>query len=258
MARYHLVSPSTLHLTDTTQANDLCYWKLHYDAPGMREGITLYLSPDGRYLTPTLYDVSLDPLEEERRRNAEVMKALLDGDAPSQGSVKAPVTIVEFSDYECPFSKRLTETLATDVLPAEGQNIRIVFRNFPLGIHPWAKTAALMSECAAHQSSSNFWSLNSFLFEKQKILKQDNIEQQVSSFVADRPEFDSNAFHSCLENHLGLGSLMRDMELGQVYGVHSTPTYFINGVRFEGAKDATQIRALIQAAIHNELLTSQN
>ena len=254
--RYHIAASSSFHLVNLIQANEECYWKFSYEIPETKRDITWYLSPSGQYLSPTLYDIRLDPLEEERSRNDQLMKSLLSGDPPSRGPVNAPVTIVEFSDFECPYCKRFTDTLEKEVLPSEQSNVRVVFRNFPLSIHPWAKAAAQMEECAALQKPEAFWALNDYFFENQKSLTFDNLNAQVTLFVAGSPYFDKSAFHSCEEKELGIGLMMQDMDLGKKYGIHLTPTYFINGVRFEGAKNAIQLRALIDAAARGEVLTS--
>ena len=109
--KYQLASTGNLVLTGSAKANDACFWKLEYAITAPKQSIVLYLSPDRRYLSPVLDDVSLDPLSETREADAKLAKSLLNGANPAMGPAMAPITIVEFSDFECPFCKRMTDTL---------------------------------------------------------------------------------------------------------------------------------------------------
>ncbi len=136
----------------------------------------MYLSPDGRFLTNELFDTTVDPVEEERRKAAALMAGLVPNKGASKGLDHAPVTIVEFSDFECPFCRRFAD-LMKQVLPAEKNQVRIVFHHFPLSMHPWARAAAEGAACARLQSSEAFWAMHDQLFQHQQEINANNVKQ---------------------------------------------------------------------------------
>jgi protein-disulfide isomerase len=243
----HIANLSDLALVKNEQANDACFWKFEYEN-GQKRTITTYLSPDRTFLTSELYDLRIDPLAEEKKNNESTAKALLAGDPPAIGVAQAPVILVEFSDFECPYCQRLKTMLEQDVLPKEKGKVKVVFRNFPLTMHPWAKPAAMMATCAELQNESAFWKLHDFLFENQRDFTADNLTPKVTEFVATKTNLNKTQFQKCLDNDMALGIVTKDIALGQQYGVRATPTAFVNGVRYEGMQSAAQLLSIIDAA----------
>src|SRR5260370_17043007 len=129
--------------------------------------MTLYLSPDQTFLLPELLDVRIDPLEEERRKNGEVMASLVQGRLSSMGPADAKVTIVEFSDFQCPYCRQSAGMLKTFLATPEAKDVRFVFRHFPLTMHPWAKPAAEAAASATFQDQPVFCYMHHRLFSTQ-------------------------------------------------------------------------------------------
>ncbi len=252
LKKYHLASAEQLVPVESVKANDDCYWKFRFQVASSHREIVLYLAPDRRYLTTTLYDRTSDPLLEEKQQRNEAIKALSVGRSPSRGPKDAPVTVTEFSDFECPYCQRLTNILEKEVLPSE-PGMRIVFKNFPLAMHPWARQAAQLTACAGMQSDEAFWVLHDYVFSNQKEITPSNVEERIGSFADQQPSLDHKAFHDCVDQGLTVGPVMKDEELGRKEGVHATPTVFINGTRIEGIRDAAQLKELISAAKRGEL-----
>jgi protein-disulfide isomerase len=151
------------------------------------------------------------------------------GDNPSRGSADAPVTIVEFSDFQCPFCSRATATLKKLDESFPGK-IRIVYRDFPLvQIHPNAARAAEAAACANDQGK--FWAMHDVLFEHQDKLGEADLKQ--SAVVLG---LDAAAFDQCLESGRHSAEWQKDTAEGQRYGVSSTPAFFINGRLVVGAQ----------------------
>jgi thiol-disulfide isomerase/thioredoxin len=157
--KFHVASISDLALVTNEQANAACFWKFVYEN-GRKTRIMVYLSPDRTFLAPDLFDLRVDPLLEEQKHAEAVSSTLLAGDPPLMGPANAPVTLVEFSDFECPYCQKLKDMLEKDVLPKSGGKVKIVFRNFPLSMHPWAKQAAMMASCANLQDTADFWKVH--------------------------------------------------------------------------------------------------
>ena len=244
-AKNHLIKTNSLILKKSAQANEACFWQLTFETPQKRT-IVLYLSPDRRFLSNELFDTALDPLIEEKKDAAEATHAMLAGDPPSIGPDNAPVTLVEFSDFECPYCQRLKNVLEKEVLPKANGQVRVIIRNYPLPMHPWAKQAAVLASCASLQDKSEYWKIFDFLFDNQKSITTDNVQTQVIDFVANNTSLNKGQFQKCVDLDLSLGMVTKDMDMGQLFGVHGTPTAFINGVKYEGAQNAADLLAIIQ------------
>jgi protein-disulfide isomerase len=252
--KYQIASSSNLILTNSVKANDACFWKMEY-ATTAKQNYVLYLSPDRKYLSPLLFDMSLDPMAETHLKDEQLAKDLLVGTNPGLGTATAPVTIVEFSDFECPFCKRMADTLEKEILPKEGGKVKVVFRNYPLPMHPWAKDAAEIAECAALQKPEAFWAMHDFFFQNQTNLSPGTFQAQAMEFAHTLKDLDQAQFQSCVDRELGLGPVMQDQQLGDRLGVHGTPALYVNGVRFDGFKGADEMTQIIDKALKGELVS---
>jgi protein-disulfide isomerase len=164
----------------------------------------------------------------------------LDDDA-AKGPAKAPVTIVEFSDYQCPFCSR-AETTVTEVLKKYGDKVRIVYRDYPLGFHQNAQKAAEASECAKEQGK--FWEMHGAMFANQgKLAVADLIE------TAGGIGLDKDKFKTCVETGKYQQEVQKDFQDGSRYGVSGTPTFFINGIKMVGAKGTDAFAEIIEAEL---------
>jgi predicted DsbA family dithiol-disulfide isomerase len=142
-------------------------------------------------------------------------------DAPARGPVMAPVTIVEFSDFECPFCARAHRPLGRAVEEFPGQ-VRLVFRHFPLSMHEHAASAAVAAEAAGAQGK--FWEMHDLLFENQTELEPAAIARYAQSLG-----LDMNRFRTDFEDAELRARVDRSRAEGQRVGVNSTPTIYVNG-----------------------------
>lgn len=156
---------------------------------------------------------------------------------PSQGPATAPVTIVEFSDFQCPYCARLIPTL-DEVKKKYGDKVRIVFRQYPLNFHQHAQKAAEASLCAHEQGK--FWELHDAMFQNQQALA---VEQLKAKAV----ELGMNAeqFNSCLDGGKYAAQVKADFDEGAKAGVNGTPAMFINGRFLSGAQPLNEITKVI-------------
>jgi protein-disulfide isomerase len=153
-----------------------------------------------------------------------------------KGKADAPVTIVEFSDFECPACGHAFSDLRD--LVRTRPDVKLVFRHFPLDkscnrqmqqqLHPDACRAAIAAECAGQLG--RFWEYHDKLFENQKTLDRDSLFR-----FAREVDLDIVAFRTCLDDPATLDRIAADVEAGTRFGVESTPTIFINGRRIQGA-----------------------
>ncbi len=200
------------------------------------EGQTLeQITPRIRdYLENAQRERALRKLARELAANAEVVllldpvRAVFDnGDSPARGPSRAAITLVEFSDFECPFCGRFFTTLK-ELEENYGDRLRIVYRQFPLdNIHPHAVKAAEASLCAHEQG--RFWEMHDLMFTEQDRLTILDLKEKAGRLGLDRAAFDA-----CLESGRYLERIERDAEEGDAYGVSGTPAIFINGIHVPG------------------------
>jgi protein-disulfide isomerase/uncharacterized membrane protein len=171
----------------------------------------------------------------------------------SRGSADAPVTIVEFSDFECGHCSAFHQSLE-DVLRRVGPSVRVVFRHFPLDsacnpkvasrLHPQACLAAAASECAGEQGK--FWQYHNVLFENQQ-----RLDREFLIGYATRLGLDVARFTACLGSEAAKARVERDAQEGARLGVDSTPTFFINGRAIKGALDPERLSDALTLARAN-------
>lgn len=157
--------------------------------------------------------------------------------AASLGDEDAPITIVEFSEFQCPFCKRVQGTL-NQIDETYGKKVRRVFRHFPLSFHKQAPKAAEASLCAGEQDK--FWDYSNKLWDNQRALQVD----QLKSYAKDL-KLDTNKFNECLDSGKFADQIAKDMRDGQIAGVSGTPAFFINGIFLSGARPFESFKEII-------------
>jgi protein-disulfide isomerase len=156
---------------------------------------------------------------------------------PSRGPNNAPVTVVEFSDFQCPFCGREYPVIERLMKEYEGK-VRLVFRNYPLDFHPFAHKAAESAACAGDQGK--FWELHNKMFENQQKLAVDDLKGYAKGLGIDEAKF-----ASCLDSGAKKGAVDEDQKAGTEAGVNGTPAFFINGIFVNGALPYDQIKQTV-------------
>jgi protein-disulfide isomerase len=191
----------------------------------------VYVSKDGKtLLRGDIFDMSADPYAANRA------KIHIDGN-PTKGPADAPVTLVEFADFQCPHCRELWEALQT--VEAKYPQIRVVFKDFPLNtIHPWAETAALGARCAYEQSPEAFWKVHDSIFENQDVISAENVWDKLLEY-ATQAGLNADTFKGCMASPDAQKAVDANHADGVALGVSSTPTVYINGRQMVGGDVAT-------------------
>ena len=184
-----------------------------------------------------LREVNPQPSADQPRQQPPSKVDVSIDDDTIKGPEDAPITIIEFSDYECPFCVRAEPTL-DKIFEEYPDKIRLVYRDFPLGFHTNAQKAAEATECAGEQDK--FWEMHDKLFDE-------GVEGGVISFkqFADDLGLDTQEFDSCLDSGEMESEVQKDMSDGQSAGVTGTPAFFINGVKLVGAQPFESFKEII-------------
>ena len=167
-----------------------------------------------------------------------------------KGDPNAPVTIVEFSDFECPYCGKYIKESYPQIIAnyVETGKVKYMFRDFPLvQLHPHAAGAANAAECIRDQGGDDmFFDYHDVLFQNQKALDVDSLKQYAADFDIDQAEF-----ASCVDNNKFADEINKDFSDGQALGVGGTPGFFINGKPLIGAQPYAAFEAAIEEALKN-------
>jgi protein-disulfide isomerase len=208
-------------LTISTLANFCLVWKLN------RERAITH--------APLLSARDLTPVE-----RAEVEEP----GAPARGPVSAPVTLVLFTDFRCPYCRQFARTL-NSVEQTEGDRIHLIVRQLPLAIHPGARSNAELALCAKEQNENDFWIVYQFFYSQESAVST----EQGIRYLSSRPEINLVRLQSCMGDHRSLPEIDADVTLAAKYGVKATPTLFINGSRLVGVASATDLMRAIDSKL---------
>ncbi len=168
----------------------------------------------------------------------EPIRVTVAANGPAKGPANAPVTIVEFSDFQCPFCSQLIPTLE-QVKAKYGDKVRIVFRQYPLPFHQNAAKAAEAALCANEQGK--FWELHDVMFKNQNALGVEDLKKSAATLG-----LNSDEFGKCLDSGKNAAVVQSDMKEGSAAGVSGTPAMFINGRFISGAVPIDQITTVIE------------
>jgi protein-disulfide isomerase len=246
-AQYEL-PPDVAISVSPTRASDIAGFKmitLTLNGHGKEQKIDFLLSNDDKTLARmTRMDLTHDVYAERAG------KMDLQG-RPVRGNPNAKVTIVNYDDYECPFCSRMHSTLVQDILPEYGDKIKIVYKDYPLPMHPWAKHAANDANCLAKENPASFWEFADYVHANQHEISGDK-DLSKSFAELDRITLDlgkknganATSLQACIKNQPDT-ALKASMDEAELMGVQATPTMFINGQKLEGAVDADDVKLVL-------------
>lgn len=217
------------------------------------QNIPVYVTKDGEYfiqnIAPLSGEVATDSPTAQANPRVDVdMETLIDDDA-IKGNIDAPVTMVEFSDYECPFCGRHYSQTYSQIIKeyVDTGKVRLVYRDFPLDFHPNAQKAAEAAECFKEQKGDEgYWKYHDRLFENQDSLSEVNYKKWAKELGADSSKFDT-----CLDSGKMASEVAKDLQDGQVAGISGTPGFIINGKLVSGAQPFSAFKQIIEQELNN-------
>lgn len=199
------------------------------------------LAAEEKNLQQILQQLQTPPADTSTSKVLPVTMVPYRTDDPFYGSVFAKVTIVEFSEFQCPFCSRVVPVVK-QILEAYPNDVKLVFKHLPLSFHENAMAAAKAAEAAREQGK--FWEMHDILFLHQKNLLPGNFSQWAGQIGLDQARFQSSMLKSSSEIRI-----QQDLKLGEAVGATATPTFFINGRILIGSKPLETFRKMIDAEL---------
>ncbi len=223
-----------------TSAEGLSEVQLVITGPQGPQSARFYVTADGKHaVAGELMPFGVKPFAATAR---EVQKG---ASGPSRGPADAPVTIVEFSDLQCPHCKEAQPTL--DKLLSEDKNVRVIFQNFPLPNHDWSSKAAAYADCVGRSSSDNFFKFVDSVFEAQSDINAGNADEKLTA-LADKVGVKGSDIAACAAKPETVARVEKSEALGKSFDVNSTPTMFINGRKVGGGLDYDTLKKIVDFA----------
>src|ERR1700733_10675522 len=232
--------------------SDLQEVPVHFTYQGRSQDETFYVTKDGQHIIRgVVYSLGQNPFQED-------LDKLKTSGAPSFGPANAPVTLVEFGDFECPNCKEEAKTLRDNVptqCPPQGH---VFFRDFPLDqIHLGAKAASMAGRCLYHQSPAAFWKYHDWIYDHQVEINPENLKTQVMDFAKTAPDLDGLQLGRCIDTKSTEAEVDASLAEGRALHFDATPTLFLNGRRLIGNYPWQNIDQIINGEL-NYQKTAQN
>lgn len=210
------------------------------------QNMEFLVSKDGKtLLRMTKIDLTEDPY-------AATMKKIDVAGRPVRGNPNAKVTIINYDDFECPFCARMHSTLMTEILPQYGDKVKIVYKDYPLPMHPWANHAANNANCLAKESGQGYWEFADYVHANQRAISGNQKDVQnsfneldhITLDIGKKNGADTGRLQACIKAQTDV-ILKASVAEGDSIGVNATPTVFVNGERLEGAVDIDEVKAAL-------------
>lgn len=200
----------------------------------------LYVAPDGKHaITGDVLPFGAKPFDEARAKLEKGMNGA------SKGPAEAPVTIVEFSDMQCPHCKQAAPNI--DQLLAQEPDVHFVFQNFPLPAHNWAEKAAGYVDCVGRASSDAVWKFIEKTFAEQTNITEANADEKLKALASDSG-VKADEVAACAAKPETKARIEASVALGKSLGVTGTPTLFINGRALSGAAPVELLKKVVEFA----------
>lgn len=210
---------------------------------GQKKGSNFFVTKDKHFLV-------LGPVYIIRSHD-EVEQMINKENQPCSGPANAPVTIVEYADLECPSCARLQPFLENELLPRYGNKVRLIYKDFPLPMHTWARKAAIASQCVYQVDSSAFARYRTLVFAHQSEINVTNARDQLLQ-LAEQAGINRLKLAACMDSNASLSRVEQDVQEGNKLQVMETPTCFINGRMVAGLQPPNAYYEVIDADLQHD------
>ena len=217
---------------------------VHLTFNGATKDESYYVSKDGKNIVKgQTYNVGISPF----KSNLDLLKV---DQQPSYGAGPgAPVNLVVFSDFQCPYCQKEELDLRKNIPAAFGDKVRVTFVDFPLtSIHPWAMKGSIAGRCTYRVSPDAFWDYHDWVYTGQKDITLENFDAKLQEYAKNKG-LDALQLGRCMDDKTSAAAIENSIELGHKLGISATPTIFINGRKLEGGVEWNVLQQLLQIEI---------
>jgi protein-disulfide isomerase len=217
---------------------------VHASAGQATQDELFYVSKDGQHIVRgSIYDVKENPFK------ADLDKLKTDFQA-NYGTPGAPVVLVLFSDFECPYCKVEAQMLRQNLISTYPTQVRVYFTDFPLEqLHPWARAAANGGRCVFHQDPASFWEYYDWIYSHQETITADNLKSIATIWAKDRKDVDATQLGACMDNKEFDKEVDGEIAKAKEMEITGTPTIFVNGRRIVNSVEWTSLKGTIDNEI---------
>lgn len=205
---------------------------------------TFYVSGDSQtVIRGEVFDASKNPFQD----TIDLLKV---DDQPFLGVPGAPVTIVEFADFQCPYCKQEAGVVRNQLMQAFPTEVRLVYMDFPLAsMHPFARGAAILGRCIYTQNNTSFWAFHDWIFEHQAEITPDNLRDKALDYAKGDKNLDISKLTACAVALEPRNEVDRTIAIGEALQINATPTFFVNGRRLVGTVALEDLRMVVEHEI---------
>lgn len=213
------------------------------DTGKQKQNQDFYITGDKRCLVVgTIFDLTVDP-------KREALRAIVTADQPGQGPANAPVTIVEFSDLQCPACPRVHEFLEKELLPKYGNKVRVVYKELPLpAIHDWSLIGSIATQCAYQISPPAYVPYRSLIFKNQLSINATNARGLLLDY-GEQVGLNRLQLGACIDAKASLPRVEENLRESSTVGVTRTPTSFVNGTMVIGFESPDAYYRVVDEAL---------
>jgi protein-disulfide isomerase len=248
--RYKLPVDVHLLVTDGGLVGNTCFRRMRISSsnPDVPFAQLFFLAPGQQLVTSSLFDLRVDPDQDQRQRRDELQRRVTAGARPVLGAAEAKLQIAVFSDFECPYCREAAATVK-DLVLSRPDDVALVYRYFPLPSHAWARSAAEASACMYQQGPRAFWHFHDELYKRQEEITSETFLSESREIASSTPGVSMAAFTRCVDSHATAGDVESDVQLGLENEVTSTPTLVIGGFLLPGVRQRNELNSIIDGVL---------
>jgi protein-disulfide isomerase len=246
--RHLLVWPASVDVTigEPTPAPVPGFYavKIRGSLGGQSQEESFYVSADSQnIIRGEVFNVNASPFE----GNLKVLKT---DNQPFLGTPGAPVTVVEFADFQCPYCKQEAGVVRNQLMAAFPGQIQLIYMDYPLvPIHPFARGAAIMGRCIYTQNNDSFWAYHDWIFQQQSEITAENLRPMALEYAKSDKNLDITRLTACMTAPEPRAQVDRTMVIGDELKINATPTFFINGRRLVGTIALDNLKLVVEHEI---------
>jgi len=210
---------------------------------GKTQQEAFYISSDGQtVIRGDMFDLKKNPFQAE-------IDLLKTDNQPFLGMPGAPVTIVEFADFQCPYCKQEASVVRTKLMEMFPNDVQLFFMDYPIEGHPFARGAAVLGRCIFSQNSASFWGYHDWIFEHQAEITAANLREKAMAFAKGDTHLDLAKLTGCAVAQEPRNEVDRSVAMGDALKIGATPTFFINGRRLVGTIALEDLKMVVEHEI---------